>query len=347
MKFNIIILSTYLLQALLQSPNSTELCSCEQYFMQKVCDKVSKCSWNQNKNICENLICKNKGRTYCNGYYSDYKCKWNEQKNECIDFETTQCEEITNSIDCLLYKNNCSWTVLGNCESLDCSNDIDCSFERCSFQNGTCSDPIDELNCTKINKDQCDYTRNGKGLICFINDDGECKTYNLSTHNCSQWSDYQFGCQSNECNYKDKSCIQQTCKDKNEENCHYIYQNDSMIQIPCFWSGKECLIQEQVDLTIVSKDDCQKQMTFAWSENQKCEKCIDRQIVQEEESLDVDLIISLTVSIPFTLGLIIFLIWKYKEEIRRFFKIQETDDGCNNQERNIIGHNYQNRQPLS
>ncbi|CAD8088075.1 unnamed protein product [Paramecium primaurelia] len=302
----------------------TSQCPCSEYSY-KICDHFIKCSWNGE--FCQDLQCHNLNQTLCYGDQTNYQCKWNQKFEECEDFDYQNCDDISEKSDCLNSNINnfsCSWTSSESCKKFDCLIDKQCPIQKCSFINGTCSYPTNELNCSAIPQDQCNSTFNGKGLSCYLNDFGQCKLFDNSKLICPQYYDSQSYCKINNCIYENNICKEKQCTDiKLEQECQYTLTNQTFITT-CFWSNNSCQEVQENNLYNFSKDDCQIKtyFTYSWSENYDCVKC---SLLKEEESSQI-LLIVLGITIPIFCIFTCFMIWWCKKKQKFCFKgdIKET-----------------------
>lgn len=85
-------------------------------------------------------------------------------------------------------------------------------WHGCSNINGTCGEP-QNVDCTTLSQTVClSGIHNGYGKICFPNDSGTCKEYNVQPENCGDYGDLMIYCMMI-CSYDEttKTCSKNSC----------------------------------------------------------------------------------------------------------------------------------------
>ncbi|CAD8099910.1 unnamed protein product [Paramecium primaurelia] len=270
-----------------------DVCSCEDLQVSE-CLNSNKCSINGN--VCGNLICSNRSSGQCSSTDTNYKCKWNASTQTCLDYTYT-CSEIPLT-DCSYNSQkgiNCVPDANQKCVEFSCAlASFNCPRNLCSYTyNGVCSNPIQELNCSTLSNNLCDFYYDGVGHVCNLNDAGKCTSYNLYGLNfrCSEWSDSKNGCQKINCIYDEdtKKCREFKCIEIIDQNycTKYNYNNEFKIVELCKWYQGQCSSLEITDITNFKDYECQEKTgnRFCWNSNYGCQPCKQMQIINSDPDL--------------------------------------------------------------
>ncbi|CAK84467.1 unnamed protein product (macronuclear) [Paramecium tetraurelia] len=323
-------------------------CPCSEFSKQN-CDASKICSWNGED--CQDLDCQQLSQSYCFGDLTNYKCRWDKKFEVCKEFDYDECDQMIDAQDCIesIYYNkiSCSWTNQMKCEQFDCSIDTYCPSWKCSKINGICSNPTIELNCSALAIDQCGSSYNGFGIKCYQNDFVQCKSLDQTQFSCSQLNDSKTECQNNLCIYENNKCRDKECTDlSKQQECEQFYSIQSKYLTSCFWTGYQCEEVQEEDLEEFNKDDCQKKtfLTYSWSEDDQCQKCV---LFEENESDQVlPIVLGITIPISILLILTCIMIWWCKKKQKFCFKPDQKksyEDEIQKDEKKSSDNNFTQR----